>query len=210
MQRPSASRCGSCNGGARQRTVILPKLPANQRKSCAHQPLKNGGPNPVKVSRGSVCSVLRRVLSHVAFTWDQCKKVKTFQALHLHPVPWESPASTPRYAKVRAVPHINTLPAALAFALWRMNCAAFRELNAETDPLADAGRNHLLLLSLINCILNYDTDYNVEWKGWAGVIVFDTNCILKCLHWLHGASVLFLESNRLKIWCCIKYEVLLN
>jgi len=43
-----------------------------------------------------------------------------------------------------------------------MNCAAFRELNAETDPLADAGRNHLLLLSLINCILNYDTDYNVE------------------------------------------------
>lgn len=36
------------------------------------------------------------------------------------------------------------------------------ELNAETDPLAGAGWNHLLLLGLINCILNYDINYDVE------------------------------------------------
>lgn len=38
----------------------------------------------------------------------------------------------------------------------------FRELSAETDLLAGAGWNNLLiLLCLINCILNY-IDYNTE------------------------------------------------
>lgn len=39
---------------------------------------------------------------------------------------------------------------------------SFGEFNTETDPLAGAGWNNLLLLSLINCILNYDIDYSVE------------------------------------------------
>lgn len=93
----------------------------------------------------------------VVYTWEAEQESETFQALHLRVAAWEPPGSTARgwsqFCCVRMCLARNKLCGFQVF---------LPEFSKESDALAGAGRTHLLLLGLINCILNYDIDYCVE------------------------------------------------